>query len=208
MLTGQILTSINERFAAYVQKGLFSVDFIGPKRAYYSAGRCHSRVIGLLVGELQRLGYTVDIERAIFFSVPKKKGTRKMRQFRPDITVVDDADNIVGLVEFETIDATKEHLLEKIDYFKRSLPANPYIRFVIFITTLTVLQSVPNNWIEKNRAMFVEPLTKKLSELSSKFPHIEFCFAFLNDEGVSARVIVAGTKKGNFKKNIFEQRSP
>jgi len=205
MLVNKIITSIIDDFTDHVRNGLFSIEFIGSERAYYSGGRCHSRVLGLLVQRLQRLGYCVDIERSVTFHIPKLKGTkkRKMNMFRPDITVVDASDRIVGIVEYETIDATEEHFLKKIDYFERSLPANPDIKFIIFMHTLTTLKKRPNKWIEMDRSIYINPLTGMMSKLSSSFPAVEFCFAFLKEDGITARNILNGIIKKELKKNIF-----
>jgi hypothetical protein len=66
----EIIKAIIEGFKEYVQEGLFNTDFIGSDSAYYSGGRCHSRVLGILVQSMQRLGYFVDIERSINFHAP------------------------------------------------------------------------------------------------------------------------------------------
>ncbi|MBE0428007.1 MAG: hypothetical protein IBX72_15375 [Nitrospirae bacterium] len=204
MIAKKIIASITESFKEYIQKGLFSRDFIGPDQEYYAGGRCHSRVLGLIIQCLLRLGFYVDVERSIYFHTPKINGKRRMNKFRPDITAVDPADHIIGIIEYETIDATREHLLHKIDYFKRSLPANLSIKFVLFITTLPTLTKRPNTWIEKNRSTLVEPLTNKFIQLSSSFPEVEFVFAYLNEDGIYLNLIINGVIKEKQKNKIFK----
>lgn len=204
MVVNKIIASITKGFRTYVQQGLFNCDFIGPESEYYSGGRCHSRVLGLLTQCLQQLDYHVDIERSVYFHTPKIKGKRRMNKFRPDITVVDGKDRIVGIVEYETIDATKEHLFEKVDYFKRALPENPDLKFIVFMPTLTTLVKRPSAWIEKNRSIYVEPLTKAISQLSSVFPSVEFCLAYLNEDGIFSKLIVNGSVKAKLNNNIFK----
>ena len=176
----KIVEEIIRIFKEYVDKGLFNVNFIGPQREYYSGGRCHSRVLGILAKTFQSIGYIVDIERSIKFNDPYKPPGRKraMHQYRPDITIINEHDRIVGIVEYETIDASEEHLFQKIEYFNYAIPSNFDIRFIIFIPTLTRLKSSPQSWIKLDRSVYDRPISKKLEELSKKHPHIHVTVSY------------------------------
>lgn len=106
---------IGENLKKYVENKLFDCNFIGPTHEYYSGGRCHSRVLGVLIQSIQNIGYIADIERMVKFKRPYRPNGRKRNQngFRPDIPVVDKHDNIVGIIEYETIDASEALLCKK-----------------------------------------------------------------------------------------------
>ena len=201
-----IINTINTVFVKYVKKGLFGSDFIGSDKEYYSAGRCHSRVLGILVGAIQSIGYIADIERSIKFDKPYKPQGRKraMHQFRPDIAVVNNNDNIVGIIEYETIDASEEHLNQKIEYFELSIPANRNFEFLIYFPTLTTLQRAPAPWVEQNRQEYVKPIFTKIKRLSKLYPHIKFYFLDLNERGLSSRSIKGGNTAEEQVYKIFE----
>jgi len=98
--TDNMINKIIGCFKEYVKKRLFNQDFIGPDNKYYSGGRCHSRVLGMLIEALQSMGYITDVERSIKFKEAyKPPGKRRaMNQYRPDITVVNNNDKIIGIV--------------------------------------------------------------------------------------------------------------
>lgn len=204
-ISTRIIASIVKDLKLAVSSGMFSADFIGPGYEYYSGGRCHSRVLGIIVKALHRLDYYVDIERAISFQTPKKKGTRKITRFRPDITVVDSTDRIIGIIEYESIDATEEHLMKKIDYFRCSIPANDQIKFIVFFPTLTSLSDSPQLWIEQDRSKYIPQIKDAIQKLSLSFPEIEFCFAYLNENGFFSFLIMKGKIMPREKCNIFKR---
>lgn len=190
----------------HVINGLFNRNFIGPDHEYYSGGRCHSRVLGMLVQSIQNMGYITDIERRVKFEEPYCPPGKKRNQwgFRPDITVVDECDSIVGIIEYETIDATEELFCKKIKYFEHAIPANSALQFIIFFPTLTTLQRSPEKWIKKERQKYVKPLAEKLQELSDKYPKIEIYFLILDEKGLSSKMIKAGIIKYENTENIWE----
>lgn len=204
-ISTRIIASIVKDLKLAVSSGMFSADFIGPEYEYYSGGRCHSRVLGILVKAIHSLDYYVDIERSISFQTPKNKGTRKMTRFRPDIAVVDSSDRIIGIVEYESIDATEDHLMKKIDYFKCAIPANDQIKFIIFFPTLTSLPLSPQSWIEKDRPKYIPKIKDAIQELSVTFPEIEFCFAYLSEKGFFSFLIRKGKIIAGKKCNFFRK---
>ena len=185
----KLISEIKKTFAKYESKGLFSVEFISGSPEYYSGGRCHSRVIGMIVEALHNLGYITDIERSIKFHKPfiqtNKGKERKMYQFRPDITVVNEKDNVVGIIEYETIDGAEEHLMKKLKYFEHAIPAYPTLEFVLFIPTLTTLKVKPQSWIEMNRMKFVPPIKKEMEMLQKRHPVVDMVFLYLNENGLN-----------------------
>ncbi|MBM3236881.1 hypothetical protein FJZ31_11375 [Candidatus Poribacteria bacterium] len=194
----------------HVIDGLFNDKFIGPDLEYYSGGRCHSRVLGMLVQSIQNMGYITDIERRVKFAKPYRPSEKKRNQegFRPDITVVDKHDDsIVGIIEYETIDATEALFDKKIEYFEHAIPANSTLQFIIFFPTLTTLQSSPEAWIEKNRQKYAKPLAEKLQELSKKYPKIEIYFLILDEKGLSSKMIKGGDIKYENTENIWKPRT-
>ena len=201
-----IVDSIINTFNGYVKKNLFTEDFIGPK--YYSSGRSHSRVLGILIQSFHELGYIVDVERSIKFDRPYKSNGRKraMYQYRPDITIVDDKDAIVGIVEYESIDATDEHLFKKIDYFDYAIPANPTIKQILFLPTLTTLKYAPQKWIEKDRKIYMNPIKNKLKQISHKYTKIDVIYGILDENGLRFIVMKDGNIKLDKKEQIFKQK--
>jgi len=196
-------------FRSHVINGLFNRNFIGPDHEYYSGERCHSRVLGIIVQSIQSMGYMTDIERMVRFQDPYRPSGRKRNQwgFRPDITVVDKDDRIVGIVEYETIDATEDLFYKKIDYFDHAIPANSTLQFIIFFPTLTTLTRSPAAWIEKDRQKYVKPLAEKLQELSKKYPNIEIYFLMLDEKSLSSKMIKEGGIKYENTGNIWEPRT-
>jgi len=201
-----IINSIVTTFEKYVKKGLFNPDFIGPNREYYSGGRCHSRVLGILLEAIQSLGYITDIERSIKFerSYKSHNNKRAIHQFKPDITFVNNRDEIVGLIEYETIDASEDHLYQKIEYFGLAIPANRTLKVIIYLPTLTTLKKAPQKWIEKNRKKYIEPIFTKMKSLSKKYPDLKFYFFDLDEEGLSHQLIENGNIIDKQRYNIFE----
>ena len=202
----QIVKKIIEVFKSYVKRGLFKIEFISGKREYYAGGRCHSRVLGMLINAFQEMQYTTDVERAVEFKLPYKPRGRErtMHQYRPDITIVDDQDRIVGIVEYETIDATEEHLHKKIDHFDHSIPAHSPLRFITFLTTLTTLSRKPQSWVETERKKYAKPLQEMLRKLSKKYPEVYVIFGILDEEGLYFAVIKEGITINTYKENIWK----
>lgn len=197
---------IRECFKRHVKNGLFDRNFIEGKYEYYSGGRCHSRVLGILVQSIQSMGYITDVERRIKFEEPYRP-PRKIRNqwgFRPDITVVDTDDNIVGIIEYETIDATKEHFDQKMEYFKHAIPANSTLQFIIFFPTLTTLRKRPNKWIETKRQKYANPLGEKLKELSNNHPQIDIYYLILDENGFSSKSIKHGDIRDENLQDIWD----
>lgn len=194
---------ITDCLKEYIKRDLFNCDFIGSDKEYYK--RCHSRVFGILVQSILAEGFITDIERSVQFKEPYKPPERKrsQRQFTPDIVVVDGQDNIVGIVEYESIDAEEEHIYKKIDYFRLALPANPNIQFIIFFPTLTTLEQKPSSWIEKNRKKFEEPISKKLLTLSKDFPKVAVYYLTLDERGVSSKIVKNGRIENEHRENIW-----
>lgn len=200
---------IGKYFKKYVKDELFNRNYIGPDHEYYSGGRCHSRVLGILVQSIQSMGYITDIQRTIRFSKPYRPPGKERKQngFKPDITVVDNHNNIVGIIEYETIDAAEEHLYQKIEYFENVIPANPTLQFIIFFPTLTTLQRRPSTWIELDRQKYMKPLADKLQELSKIYPNIDISYLILDENGFSSKIIKHGDIKNEDTKNIWEDGS-
>jgi len=172
------------------------MDFIGSKKEYYSGGRCHSRVLGILVQSFQSMGFITDIERRVKFSKPYKPPQHKRKQFgfKPDITVVNEYDEIIGIIEYETIDGSNEHLLrKKIDYFDYCLPENKSVEFIVYFPTLTTLKKKPNSWVKLNRQKLKQPIANKLIELSAKYPNVDIVYLILDENGFSSKIIKKGT---------------
>ena len=201
-----IIDSIINTFNGYVKKNLFTEDFIGPK--YYSSGRSHSRVLGILIQSFHKLGYIVDVERSIKFDGPYKPKNRKraMYQYRPDITIVDKKDAIVGIAEYESIDATDKHLFKKIEYFDYAIPANPSIKQILFLPTLTTLKYAPQKWIETNRKIYMNPIKNRLNLLSQKYPKIDVIYGILDEHGLRFIVMKDGNIELDKKEQIFKQK--
>jgi len=201
----QIERTIYKLFRTYIEEGLLTVDFISSKQEYYSGARCHSRILGILIKAFHSLGYIVDVERKVKFHIPFKQNgkSRNMNVFQPDITVVNKNDKIVGIVEYETIDAPEEHLYKKIEYFKNAIPANPTLEFIVYMPTLTTLQTKPNAWIIKDRMKFNEPITEKLKDVSKFNSNINFHYLILNEEGLSAKTINNGVVIGESSEKIW-----
>lgn len=186
--SNKLVAEIKKTIASYEAKGLFSVDFISGNPEYYSGGRCHSRVVGIIVEAIHNLGYVADIERSIKFHKPfiqiSNGKERKMNQFRPDITAVNKKDEVIGIIEYETIDGAEEHLMKKLQYFKHAVPAYPTLEFILFIPTLTTLDVKPQSWIEKDRMKFVEPIKKEMGILQRRYPGVDMVFLYLNEDGI------------------------
>jgi hypothetical protein len=201
----KIVETIKEYLIKYVKENLLSVDFVGADKQYYSGGRCHSRVLGLLVQSFQALGYITDIERRISFKDTYKLSdkARGQNSFRPDITICDKNDKIVGIVEYETIDATKEHLEKKVEYFTRSIPAHETLEFIVFFPTLTTLDRKPNKWIEMQRSDLVLPIREKLIGLSKSYPKITIFYLILDENGFSSKEIMDGIIINEAHENIW-----
>ena len=184
----KLITEIKKTIASYEAKGLFSVDFISGSPEYYSGGRCHSRVVGMIVEALHNLGYVADIERSIKFHKPlvqiSNGKERRMNQFRPDITAANKKDEVVGIIEYETIDGAEEHLMKKLKYFEHAIPAYPTLEFILFIPTLTTLDIKPQSWIEMDRMKFVEPIKKEMGILQRMYPDVDIVFLYLNEDGI------------------------
>ena len=192
--TERLVGKIIECFEIYVKKGLFNEDFIGPDKKYYSGRRCHSRVLGILIKAFQSEGYITDVERSIRFKERYKPPERKraMHQYRPDITIVNENDEIVGIVEYETIDAEEEHLFRKIDYFDHAIPGNPTLQFIMFFPTLTTLDRAPQKWIETDRKKYSKPILERLKKLSEKHSRIDVIYMILDENGISYKIIKDG----------------
>ena len=203
--TDEIVNKIIECFKEYVNKKLFNQNFIGSYGEYYSGGRCHSRVLGILIKAFQEMQYTVDVERSIKFKEPYKHPERKraMHQYRPDITIVNKHDEIVGIVEYETIDATEKHLFTKIDYFDHAIPGNPTLQFIMFCPTLTTLKRAPQSWIETDRKKYSEPIAGSLRKLSRKYANIDVIYAILDENGLSFRIMRDGNIQKKYEENIW-----
>jgi len=190
----KIINAIRRCFRDYVERGLFNSNFIGDKLEYYSGGRCHSRVLGMLVQSFHEMDYITDIERKVKFEKPYKPPQKRQNQnaFTPDITVVNNQDEIVGIIEYETIDASRDHLYQKIEYFKHVIPVHKSLQFIIFFPTLTTLGKSPNSWIEKNRQKYVIPITDELKKLSDANPKIDIYFFILDENGLFSKWIKGG----------------
>ena len=187
--SSRLITEIKKTIASYETEGLFGTEFISGAPEYYSSGRCHSRVIGMIVEALHNLGYVADIERSIRFHSPfiqtSNGKERKMNQFRPDITVVNKKDEVIGIIEYETIDGAEEHLMKKLKYFDHAIPAYPTLEFVLFIPTLTTLDVKPQSWIEMDRMKFVGPIKREMRILQNKYPDVDLIFMYLDENGIS-----------------------
>jgi len=162
--------------------------------------------LGILVEAIQSLGYIADIERKIKLAKPcKGKGKGTMRQFKPDITVVNKKDKIVGIIEYETIDASGPHLFRKIKYFGNCMGANEDLEFVVYFPTLTTLRKAPAEWIKKNRHEYIRPILGRMKKLSEYNSNIKCYFLYLDKHGISSSLIIDGKfiTKGK-RDNIFQ----
>jgi hypothetical protein len=108
----------------------------------------------------------------------------------------------VGIIEYETIDASEDHLYQKIEYFKHAISANKFLQFIIFFPTLTTLEKPPNSWIEKNRKKYVIPIANELKKLSNDNPKIDIYFFILDENGLSSKWM-KGRKINEDTQNIW-----
>ncbi|RMF89753.1 MAG: hypothetical protein D6733_05595, partial [Methanobacteriota archaeon] len=107
------------------------------------------------------------------------------------------------IVEYETIDASEEHLFKKIDYFYYAIPGNPTLQFIMFCPTLTTLDRAPQSWIEPNRKKYLKPIAKRLKGLSRKYPKIDVIYAILDENGLFFRIMRDGNIQKKYEENIW-----
>ena len=88
---------------------------------------------GIIVKSVHENELIADIERTIKFKDGMKYKNRST--FRPDVTVVNKKDEIIGIIEYETIDASTEHIEKKLNYFEyamKTLKINIYNSLFFF----------------------------------------------------------------------------